>query len=245
MKKPKIAILDGDIIAWKVAFVADIEGDLAIDSLLGGIINNWTPEDVTDIIVALSHKKNFRKEVYPAYKANRKGQDKPDSLGRVFETIEESYNCLTYPKLEADDILGIYASRGHAISVSIDKDLKGVEGWLFNPDKDEEPRYISEEEAEKWFCIQWMSGDSTDGIPGMWRVGQKTAEKLLDSWEYADWYENILEMYEEEKYKPKKSADRLDNIAISMGQCVRILQDNNYDEDKKEITTMWDPKVGL
>ena len=72
MKKPKIAILDGDIIAWKVAFVADIEGDLAIDSLLGGIINNWTPEDVTDIIVALSHKKNFRKEVYPAYKAGLK-----------------------------------------------------------------------------------------------------------------------------------------------------------------------------
>ena len=27
MKKPKIAILDGDIIAWKVAFVADIEGE--------------------------------------------------------------------------------------------------------------------------------------------------------------------------------------------------------------------------
>ena len=245
MNKPKIAILDGDIIAWKVAFVSDIEGELSIDSLLKGVVKNWTPKGVTKVIIALSDKANFRKKVYPNYKSNRKGQDKPDSLGNVFDTIEEVYDTITLPTLEADDVLGIYASRGYAISVSIDKDLRGVEGWLYNPDKDTKPRYISKEEAERWFCIQWMAGDSTDGVAGMWRVGKKTAEKLLDSWDPEDWYKNILDMYEEEEYKPKRGDNDPDNIAISMGQCVRILQDYNYNEDEKEITTMWDPKVGL
>lgn len=244
MKKPNKAVLDGDIIAWKAAFVADSEGDLAIDALLRGLVDKWTPDGVDHVVVALSDKDNYRKELFPPYKSNRKDVCKPDSLIAVFETIRQSFDCLTWPTLEADDILGIMASSGEAISVSIDKDLKGVPGWLMNPDKDKEPRYITEDEADEWFHIQWMAGDSTDGVPGMWKIGAKTAEKLLNEWPKENWCENILDMYEEERYAPKDAYLKVDKPEIAMGQCVRILRDENYCIEEKEITHVWVPKVG-
>jgi len=244
MKKPNKAILDGDILAWKIAFVVDAEGDLAVDGLLAGLVKKWTPDGIKEVKIALSSKKNFRKKSLPAYKENRKDVYKPDSLSMVFQTIRDSHEYLVLPELEADDILGIYSSGGKAISVTIDKDLKGVPGWHFNPEKDKKPSYISNEEAERWFCIQWMAGDSTDGISGLWRVGKKTAEKFLDEWEYEDWYKNIVELYNEDKYKPKGKHD-VEDIAKAMGQCVRILRDGDYNLKDKEIINMWSPKDGL
>ena len=240
MKKPSNAVLDGDIIAWKAAFVVDAEGDLSIDGLVAGIVKRWTPKGVGKIKIALSSSTNFRKTVFPEYKANRKGAYKPDSLSAVFEHIADSYDVLKFDDLEADDILGIYSSNGTAISVSIDKDLKGCVGWLFNPEKDEEPMYISEDQAEEWFCMQWMAGDSTDGIPGLWRVGKKTATKFLEDWDREKWYENIVELYSDDKYAPRIETE-CEDICLAMGQCVRILQKDNYDLKNNKITKMWNP----
>ena len=244
MKKPKLAVIDGDIIAWKSAFIADSEGALVIDSVISNLIKKWTPKGVTKVIVALSDKANFRKDLFPDYKANRASVVKPDSLGASFEILRERYDTLTLPELEADDILGIYASSGKGISVSIDKDLKGVPGWYWNPEKDKKPYLIAPEDAEKWFCIQWMAGDSTDGIPGMWMIGKKKAEKLLDQCKDEQWHELITEMYKLEQHAPKKDYGEIDPC-VAMGQCVRILQCGNYDMKKKEITELWYPKVGL
>ena len=245
MKKPNKAILDGDIIAWKAAFVAEEEGPMAIRSLVSGIVDKWTPDGTVKVIIALSCKKkdNFRKDIFPAYKKNREGAYKPDCLSEVFNVMQEEHDCLIYPKLEADDVLGIYCSSGEGIAVTIDKDLKGVEGWHYNPEKEDEPRFVSDSEAEEWFCIQWMSGDSTDGIPGLWRVGKKTAEKFLDEWDEDEWHKNIIELYKEGKHVPQGDHG-LENISLVMGQCVRILSHTNYDKETKEIT-MWSPKDGL
>ena len=240
MKKPTNAVLDGDIIAWKTAFVVDTEGDLSIDGLVAGIVKKWTPKGIKKVKIALSSSTNFRKKVFPDYKANRKDVYKPDCLNDVFDFINDNYKILKLKDLEADDILGIYSSNGKAISVSIDKDLKGVTGWLFNPEKDTEPRYISEEDAEKWFCTQWMAGDSTDGIPGLWRVGKKTAGKLLAEWDREKWYENIVDMYSDEKYAPRIETE-CEDICLCMGQCVRILQKDNYDLKNNKIIKMWSP----
>ena len=244
MKKPKKAILDGDIIAWKAAFVAEQEGFMSIDSLVEGIINKWTPEDVDTIGIALSCNSdaNFRKSIYPGYKENRVDVYKPEFLGDVFVTLNTRYDCLMYPTLEADDILGIHCSRGEAISVTIDKDLKGVRGWAYNPEKNDAPYYIDRESAERWFCMQWMSGDSTDGIPGLWRIGKKTAEKLLDEWEPEEYHDNIIALYSEGKHAPKNKYE-VENMALAMAQCVRILQDEDYDMETEGID-LWAPKLG-
>ncbi len=244
MDKPEIAVIDGDIIAWKSAFVADSGGSMVLDGVIGSLIRKWTPKGTKEIIVALSDKANFRKELFPDYKSNRSSVVKPDNLGLAFETLRDRYEVETLPELEADDILGIYSSSGKGISISIDKDLKGVPGWYWNPEKDKQPYLITPEEAEKFFCVQWMAGDSTDGIPGMWMVGKKTAEKLLDGCIDEEWHELITEMYKLEQYAPRKDYGEIDPC-IAMGQCVRILQHTNYDMKKKEITELWHPKVGL
>lgn len=245
MKKPNKAILDGDIIVWKAAFVADAEGALSIDGLLGSLVNKWTPKGVKDIEIALScpRKDNFRSQVFPGYKENRKDVYKPDSLSEVFEAIDSSYPCVRMAHLEADDILGLGASSGEAISVSIDKDLRGVPGWLYNPEKDKKPYLISTEDADRWFCTQWMTGDSTDGIPGLWRIGKKKAEKMLNEWGIEDWCAEIEEMYKEGKHVPKNKHE-VEDICSVMAQCVRILRHGEYDI-KKEKVKLWFPELGL
>ena len=78
----------------------------------------------------------------------------------------------------------------------------------------------------------------------MWRIGKKKAEKFLNEWDPDDWYNNIQEMYSEEKYAPREEYD-IENPCIAMGQCVRILRHDNYDMKKEEIKKVWSPIVGL
>ena len=244
MKKPKTAVIDGDIIAWKSAFVADSEGEAVLDPIIGSLMKKWVPKGITKTIVAISDKDNFRKEIFPDYKSNRANVAKPDALGKAFDTIKDRYEVMILPELEADDILGIYASSGKGIAISIDKDLKGVPGWNWNPEKDKKPHLISKNEAEKFFCIQWMCGDATDGIPGMWMVGKKTAEKLLDEVKDDQWHELVVGMYKLEQHAPRKDYGDIDPC-VAMGQCVRILQDYNYDMEEQKIIELWLPKVGV
>lgn len=241
MEMPKHAVLDGDIIAWKIAFVADAEGSMAIDSLLGRAISKWTPKKTTHTTVALSGEKlkNFRRKEFPGYKSNRAAVYKPDALPEVFDAIRSNYETMTKIELEADDLLGIYSSSGDGVAVTIDKDLRGVPGWHWNPDKEKKPVHITEEEAHRWFCIQWMAGDSTDGIPGLWKIGIKKATKLLDEWDREEWHDNIAEMYTEEKFAPKNKFN-LDDMSIAMARCVKILDHKQYDLETDEIK-LWKP----
>jgi len=244
MKKPKIAILDADIIAYKAACWVDIEGVDDLEARLRDDVRNWTPSGITDIVVAFScpRKKNFRRDSWPSYKAKRDSQDSPEHLHICREYMMDYWDSITEPRLEADDILGIRASSGDMIAVTIDKDLKSVPGYHWNPDKDKDVRYITQEEADRFFITQWMMGDSTDGIPGLWRIGPKKAEKLMNEWEQDEWVENIIDMYEDPKYTPEASFIPY-QIALAMARCVRILRDGEYDFLTKEIT-LWDPKVG-
>ena len=246
MKKPNKAYLDGDILVYKTAFYVEAEGIEDLPDKLNYDIRKWTPKGIDDIVIALSctRKDNFRRDIWPRYKINREDSYVPEYLSDVYEYIEENYKTKRCEHLEADDILGIYASAGKAIAVTIDKDLRGVRGWHLNPNKEKEPIYISKNDAEKFFCKQWMAGDSTDGVPGLWRIGPKTAEKLLNEWKKKDWHKNILEMYQEDKYIPKDLAGiDEERIGEVMGQCVKILSKRNYNLKTNEIN-MWCQIVG-
>ena len=244
MKKPNKIILDGDILVWKTAFWADTEGAGSIVPKLKWYIKKWTPEGIDKVEVALSCKRrdNFRMDSYPKYKSNRDGTFKPETLYDTYEAIQDIAKCLSRPRLEADDIMGIYASCGKAIAVSTDKDMRGVRGWHWNPTKEDEPLFISKEEAERFFCIQWMAGDPTDGVPGLWRIGHKKAAKMLDELDPEDWHKYIMDAYTEEKYH-KDEVDNPEALAIATGQCVRILHKENYNLKTNKITP-WLPKVG-
>ena len=246
---PTKAYLDGDILLYKAAFWADSEDPDRIPEKVAKDIEKWTPDGTSDtyIMLSCSRDSNFRRSIWPKYKLFRDDLYRPEYLDTVREHILDNYKCKYYDTIEADDLMGIYSSSGRGIAVTIDKDLKGVTGWHYNPDKDTKPRYVSPEEAERFFCQQWLTGDSTDGIPGLWRVGPKKADKFLDEWEEEglDWHEQIMAMYEIEKYQPKDTCG-LDpkELAVVMGQCVRILSNENFNLKTKELT-LWTPKVGV
>jgi len=137
-----------------------------------------------NVTLCISDKENFRKTVYPNYKSNRKKTRKPLGYPAMVEWARGKYDCITLPGLEADDVLGIFATmppnKAQAIMVSDDKDLKTVPGRLYRPMSDE-LMTITEAEADYNFLLQTLTGDTTDGYPGLKGYGPKTAEKLLGS----------------------------------------------------------------
>ena len=252
MDKPKTAILDGDIIAYRIAYWAETEGIDEVPHRIVTDFEQWTPADVDNIIVALScpREKNYRRDFWPLYKKHRDKTPVPDSMAYTIESIYDTQShdgvlvrCVN--RLEADDLIGMMVSSGKAIGVTIDKDLRQVPGWHLNPDKEQDPIFVSEEEGDRFFYKQWMSGDSTDNIPGLWRVGPKKAEKVLVDTPRDEWEEKILDMYRNETRPETKQVDMSpEEFALAMARCVRILRKDEYDKHSKEVT-LWNPIVGL
>ena len=193
-------------------------------------IENWTPDGVDKIMIAFScsRDENFRRRWWNSYKAHRDDKPDPDCLAYAKELLYTLYYSRKVPHLEADDIMGLGASSGKAIAVTIAKDLKGVPGWHWNPDKQDEPEYISEYEADKFFACQIVAGDSTDGIPGLPGKGPKYFEKEILRFDHEDWFQEILWAYEE------FGLDK--DYFLSQARCVRILRNGDYDKDTGEIT---------
>ena len=241
---PTKAVLDADIIAYRTALQAETMDPAFVPMILEDMLEQWLPSETQDFVMALSCKrtKNFRRDLWPNYKKNRETKPEPEFLSDVRDYIKDIYDCLEFPRIEADDIMGIHA-KDH-VAVTIDKDLRGVEGWHYNPYKEDTPIYITEEEAEEFFCIQWMSGDNTDCIPGLWRVGPKRAKSFLKKWGDCNRHEKIIELYCVDKYRPKETCDLDDHdLALSMARCVRILSSDSYDEESGEIK-LWSPMGG-
>ena len=232
MEQPKIAILDGDILAYRAAYSADTEGIDYLQDRLIHDINEWTPMGCKPV-VALSCRRseNFRRDFWGKYKAHRDGRPDPDCLNYALEMLPDISTVKKMDRLEADDIMGIGASSGSAIAVTIDKDLKGVPGWLWNPDKDAKPYLNLAEDADKFFARQIITGDTTDGIPGLPKKGDKFFEKDILFFDREDWFQEIWWAYEEMGYDYE--------YFLSQARCVRILRIEDYNPDTKEIL-LWD-----
>ncbi len=231
---PDMAILDADIIAYKAACVADRDGldDQAILDRLTFDYNYWTPEGCSVALIAYSCSRvdNYRRDFWPEYKGKRGAA--PESLARCKEILGSLGQVVERPRLEADDILGLAMSSGLAVGVSLDKDLRCVPGWLWNPDKMHFPVLIDEEEADRFFAKQWLMGDSTDNIPGIYNFGPKKADQYLDGIEGPNLVPACLAMYEKKGYD-------LD-YALAQARLVRILRDGEYSKDD-QTPLLWDP----
>jgi DNA polymerase-1 len=140
------------------------------------------------IIVGLSDSANFRKLIYPPYKANRANVIKPALLYELKQHLRDNYEVFQRPQLEADDVLGILATVGDVpglitgtrIVVSEDKDLRCIPGLLFNPrHPDKGTVEISVEGADLAHLRQTLTGDPTDNYPGCPGIGAVKAEKVL------------------------------------------------------------------
>ena len=138
----------------------------------------------------------FRNEMYDQYKANRPPM--PDDLRSQIEPIHESVKALGMPLLcvpgvEADDVIGTLArwgsGRGCKVTVvSGDKDLAQlVDSNVVMVDTMKDVTYDPEGVKKKFGVpperiIDYLTlvGDTSDNIPGVPKVGPKTAVKWLD-----------------------------------------------------------------
>ena len=82
---------------------------------------------------------------------------------------------------EADDCLAIQATEldYDCTIVSVDKDMLQVPCWHYNPVKGSMVR-VQPFEGTKFFYTQILTGDSADNIHGLYQVGPKKADKILD-----------------------------------------------------------------
>jgi DNA polymerase-1 len=138
---------------------------------------------------------SFRKEIYPDYKANRSAM--PEDLRPQVPLIKEVVRAFNMPALElagyeADDIIATlarrFAERGMAVTVVTgDKDLMQIVGEqvrLLDTMKDRVTG-LSDVAArfggtpDKVVEVQALAGDSSDNVPGVPGIGEKTARELI------------------------------------------------------------------
>ena len=58
----------------------------------------------------MSDSNNFRKQIYPEYKLNRINRRKPTVLYELKRYLFEEHEAISEPRLEADDLMGIFAT---------------------------------------------------------------------------------------------------------------------------------------
>lgn len=265
----RTVIIDGDILVYRAADAAtddfEIESETEDEDFLYRTIlygNKQTAENVietmvnnickstksNEVVICLSDaEENFRKEINPEYKHNRKKKLKPvlyKYLRKYF--TEAGYKVYERPKLEADDVIGILATsekiiKGDKCVWSLDKDFKTIPCKFAkgSPDGSIKKAIITEEEANWWFMYQTLIGDKTDGYDGCKKIGDKTARKLLGK----AGEKTLSEMWELVK-ATYLNAGQSEEEALMNARMARILRNTDYDFKNKKVR-LWDIKNEL
>lgn len=194
------AILDYDGFICKAFYAAIARDDIdsayeILEDLTNTAIEKAYKEfnnEPTRIIRAYS-KHNWKKEVYPDYKANRK---KNEFLGIFRDSvINQEVACtedfIGFDGLEADDIITVLLSglRNQIIVFSDDKDLHHLSSLYCKVNITEEPQINP---FKFGFYEQLLAGDKEDNITGIPGIGMVKAEKLLDG---NHTYPNVIKIY--------------------------------------------------
>ena len=109
---------------------------------------------------------------------------------------------------------------------------------IWNPDKEDSPVLLDPKVAEFNFHKQWLTGDTTDNIPGIWKCGPVKAQKILDSVQPEYWTDAVMYTYEHSK--DSQGVPYTLDFCVKMAQCVRILRDNEYDYNNNQ-PLLWQP----
>jgi len=183
-----------------------------------------------EIILYFSSPKNFRKEIFPDYKGHR-NRRKPLGYKRLVNHCCDNYNVVIRDTLEADDSLGIDATRYAStdnILVSPDKDMRQIPGVLWDMTNDVEE--ITKEDGDRWHLIQALAGDATDGYSGCPGIGVKRASDILNK--HKSPWSAVCKAYEDKGLS--------DDDALMNARLAKILQHEDYDYDKQQ-PILWSP----
>jgi DNA polymerase-1 len=212
-RKPKLFLIDGSNYIYRAYYaIRELSNSkgfptnaiYGFTNMLIKLCRDWEPDYIA--VVFDSKGPTFRHELYNQYKANRKAM--PDDLIPQIPFIKDivrgfSMHVIEKQGMEADDIIGTLVKtcepdEVEKIIVSGDKDMMQLvsddvslidtmKGKTYSVDGVKERFGVG---PERVIDILGLAGDTSDNIPGVPGVGEKTALKLIN--EYGT-LENVLE----------------------------------------------------
>ena len=253
----KLLIIDGNSIAnrafYALPLLSNSKGEFS--NAVYGFVNILTKTildlNPTHIAIAFDYgKKTFRNEIYSEYKATRKGM--PNELAvqmpilkKLLKTMGISY--FEKQNIEADDIIGTLCKTPNCqkILLSGDRDLFQLlnnETIMWFPKKGvTEIEIITENNLKDKMGInpnqvvdyKALRGDSSDNIPGVAGVGEKTAISLIETYSTL---ENIYENIENISGKLKEKLENGKKLAFVSKQLATIKQDVELEYSLSDLT---------
>ena len=162
-------------------------------NMLDKLRKDYAPEHMAVIFDASG--KTFRNDLYPAYKATRPPM--PDDLRSQIEPLlaiirAQGYPLLIVPQVEADDVIGTLAKEydGKVIISTSDKDMAQLVDERVHLINTMSGHYSDPEGVKAKFGVVpkqirdylTLIGDTVDNVPGVNKVGPKTAVKWLEEY---------------------------------------------------------------
>ena len=247
-KQQKIYLVDGSSYIYRAYYairhLSNSRGE-ATNAVYGftNMLMTLLREEKPDMMAVIFDTKapTFRKELYPEYKANRSAM--PEDLVPQIPWIKDVVRAFNLPALEldgyeADDIIATLARRYSAEGLDVtvvtgDKDLMQIvddrvclldtmKGKVSRRDEVIERFGVPPEQVLE---ILGLAGDTSDNIPGVPGIGEKTATTLIQEFGSID---NLLDNVD--KVKGKKRQENLHNFA-DQARLSRQLADLIYDLD--------------
>jgi len=217
----KVILIDGNNLLFRSFYATAYTGSIMKNSkgfptnALYGFINMInkiiSEEHPSYVMIAFDKGKTFRHDKYEVYKDGRK--ETPSELKEQFPVAKKLVEAMgiTYYEIdnyEADDIIGTFAKKVeldpeyNATIISSDKDLlqlisKEVDVKLLKTSgyiRMDEEEFINTYgvEPSKMVDLKALMGDSSDNIPGVRGIGEKTAINLIKEYgSFKDLYDNI------------------------------------------------------
>ncbi|MGY6517456.1 MAG: hypothetical protein ACXIUZ_01960 [Lysobacteraceae bacterium] len=252
-RQQPLLLIDADIVAFAAASIGQNDhdfGDMVCTALSPEDMEQKIEETIgeycetlksNNVLICLSDPRvNWRKAVDPTYKENRANAKRPELLTAAKELIARDWPSAWYPTLEADDVMGIIATRearGETIIVSADKDMRTIPALVYSPNRPEVGVLdITELEAGLFHLWQTVCGDATDGYPGCPGVGPASvyAEEIISADSLDEAWDIVLDAY------ATKGLDEF--AAIHQARLARILRNGEFNPKTHEVT-LWNPNM--
>jgi len=215
-------------------------------NMLLKVIRELKPDQLA--VIFDSKGPTFRKEIYPDYKANRAAMPE-DLVPQIpyIKRIVQAFNLpgIEMPGYEADDIIATLAKKFSAEGMEVtvvtgDKDLMQIVDdhiQLLDTMKDKVygPAEVAERfgGADKVIEVQALSGDSSDNIPGVPGIGEKTAKMLID--EFGD-VETLLANLDQLKGKRRENLENYADLARLSKKLVTLVDNLDLEVDDHAFT---------
>ncbi|MBK8984753.1 MAG: DNA polymerase I [Chloroflexi bacterium] len=215
MSTKKLVLIDGHALAYRMFYALPLEAFTTkageptnatygfTRTLLDLLLADNPPEYLA---VSFDVGKTFRDDIFSDYKGTR--EKMPDELALQIERIRDVVRALNIPVLElegyeADDVLGTVARQAKPLGVPVhiitgDRDLLQLvddNTRVELPARSGQPPEIYDETAvsrkfgvrpDQFVDYKALVGDTSDNIPGVKGIGEKTAVKLLTEYHTLD-----------------------------------------------------------